>query len=257
MAKVPQADDKANSKWLNIIDQEPPRFTCPVINEQLVSPCQLRGCILWQHNPKAYSCLGAFASMKASDSEERLQATSASQRDKRKNLRASTEGRLSFFDLAHAYGFSRPKAESYVTQGFDIVQTMSPMFVNIDFSEESPDRAARHPIGPGVVFTHAAPVSHVDKSTGEITRVCVCCETTIEHDDTEQIIAIVDRNEVAWCSRECARELTIDGYLLASKTKRHWAAVIKPGLSEDQIKIRELTNERLEALRLLAVKQGY
>src|SRR4051812_46360665 len=86
-----------NTGWLQVIESEPPRYHCPVISAEISGPCSIRGCPLWTHNPKSWNCVGTFSAMKAANSEERLQATSATQREKRGTLRAAADGKLSFY----------------------------------------------------------------------------------------------------------------------------------------------------------------
>jgi len=247
----------ANSTWLQVIESEPPRFWCPVIDSQLMSPCSLRGCPLWTNNTKAYNCVGAFSGLKASNSEERLQATSANQREKRGTLRSAADGKLSFYDLAYLYGLSRQRIEGFVSYGRQVVETLSPLFARLDLTE-STVRVPTRRLGSPTLFTHTAPVSYADKETGEVTRVCIACESIIEPDDSELVLAILDKAEVAWCSRECAKEFPIDAYLVSNRYKRHWASV---AMAKDEIdersRVREITGERMGMLRTLAEKQGY
>jgi hypothetical protein len=195
--------------------------------------------------------------MKASNSEERLSATSAAQREKRGTLRAAAEGRLSFHDLSYLYNLSRQRIEGFVDFGKQIMDTLTPLFADIDVSGESSDRPATKRLGSPNLFSLTGPTNYVDKN-GDVTRVCICCESTIEPDDSEMVLAIIDRSEVSWCSRECAKEMPIDGYLVSNRYKRHWAAI---ALCYDNIdfrsRVREVDEERMESLRLLAVKQGF
>lgn len=244
--------------WLSIIEAKPPRFYCSIIEEELSGPCQLRGCPLWTQNRKVYCCVGAFGSMKAANSEERLQATSANQREKRGTLRSAADGKLSFYDLAYLYGFSRQRIEGFVSFGRQVVETLSPLFSEVDVSGERKKKLPSKRIGNPTLFTHSSPVSYVDEETDDVTRVCICCESVIEADDSEMVLAILDRAEVAWCSRECAKELPIDAYLVANRYKRHWSSV---ALSKDPVdersRVREITPERMKAMAKLATKQGY
>lgn len=217
----------------------------------------MRGCPLWTYNPKSYNCVGAFSSMKAANSEERLQATSANQREKRGTLRAAADGKLSFYDLAYLYGLSRQRIEGFVAYGRQVMETLAPLFAQVDLTEDRVPRAATRRIGSPTLFTHTSPVSHVNED-GSVTRLCIACESVIDPDDTELVLAILDKMEVAWCSRECNREFPIDAFLVSNRYKRHWANI---ALGQDQIdersRVREITPERMEALRNLAKQQGY
>lgn len=250
-------DTPVNSGWLQVLDEEAPKFHCPVINATLVSSCQLRGCPLWVANPKVYCCTGAFASIKASNSEDRLSATSVAQREKRGTLRAAADGKLSFHDMSFLFSLSRQRIEGFVDFGKQIVETLTPLFADIDISGESPDRPATKRLGSPNLFTLTHPINHTDKN-GDVTRVCICCETVIEPDDSELVLAIIDRYEVAWCSRECAKEFPIDAYMVANRYRRHYASValaIDP--IDERSRVREIDEERMEALKQLAIKQGY
>lgn len=244
--------------WLHVIESEPPRFFCPVFKGELSSPCELRGCLLWTSNRKVYCCAGAFGSMKASNSEERLQATSATQREKRGTLRSAAEGKLSFYDLAHLYGFSRQRVEGFVSYGRQIIETLAPLFAEVDVTGERDTKAATRRLGNPSLFTYTGPTAHVDDENGEVTRVCICCESIIEPDDNEMILAILDRSEAAWCSRECARELPIDAFLVSNRYKRHWVSVaLNKDPVDERSRVREITPERMKAMQHLAVQQGY
>lgn len=248
---------QANTSWLNVIESEPPRYRCPVMDVQLMGPCQLRGCILWTSNIKAYNCVGAFAGMKSANSEERLQATSAAQREKRGTLRAAADGKLSFYDLAHMYGFSRQRVEGLVSYGRQVMETLAPMFADVELTSESNKAPAKRRLGSPTLFTYSHPTAHED-ANGDVTRVCICCENIIEPDDDEVVLAIIDRAEVVWCSRQCAKEYPIDAYLVANRYKRHWSDV---ALEKDEVdersRVREITLERMETIKDLAIKQGY
>lgn len=252
-----KASSTVNTGWLQIIESEPPRFFCPLFKEELAGPCELRGCPLWTSNKKVYSCVGAFGGMKAANSEERLQATSAN-RDKRGTLRSAADGKLSFYDLAYLFGFSRQRVEGFVTFGRQVVETLAPLFADIDVSDHQEARLASRRLGSPTLFTYTSPSSYTDPETGDVTRVCICCEEIIEPDDNELVLAILDRSEVAWCSRECAKEFTIDAYLVANRYKRHWTSV---ALSKDPVdersRVREITPERMKAMEQLAHRQGY
>ncbi len=249
-----------NSGWLQVIENEPPRFSCPVMGTELMGPCSLRGCPLWSSNHKVYCCVGAFASMKAANSEERLSATSATQREKRGTLRSASEGKLSFHDLSAIFGLSRQRVEGYVSFGRQIIETLTPRFSEIDLSADGPDRPAKRRIGSPTLFTHTSPVAHTDPKTGDTTRVCMCCESIIEPDDSEVVLAYLERAEVAWCSRECAKEFPMDAFLVSHRYKRHWASIALPQENDEideRSRVREITTERMGALRELARKQGY
>ncbi len=256
--KAKKGSTAANSTWLQIIESEPPRFWCPVIDARLTSPCSLRGCPLWTSNVKAYHCAGAFSGLKASNSEERLQATSASQREKRGTLRSAAEGKLSFYDLAHLFGLSRQRIEGFVAYGRQVMETLAPLFAEIDLTNDV-NRVPTRRLGSPTLFTHTAPVAHVDPQTDEVTRVCIACESVIEPDDNELVLAILDKAEVAWCSRECAKEFPIDAYLVSNRYKRHWVGVALAGKNEidERSRVREINGERMGILRHLAEKQGY
>lgn len=248
---------QVNTGWLQVIESEPPRFRCPVMDIELMGPCGLRGCVLWVMNPKVYDCVGAFAGMKAANSEERLQATSATQREKRGTLRSAADGKLSFYDMAYMYGLSRQRIEGFVSYGRQVMEALTPLFAEVDPQGDDNGAATRR-LGSPTLFTHSAPVAHTDPQTGETTRVCICCESVIEHDDDEVVVAIIDRAEVTWCSRECAKEFPIDAYLISNRYKRHWTSV---ALTQDTVdlrsRVREITTERMATLRDLAKKQGY
>lgn len=254
----PDKDEQnGQSSWLNVIENEAPRFHCPVIQADLMGPCNLRGCVLWTSNPRSYNCVGAYSSVKAVNSEERLQATSATQREKRGTLRAAADGKLSFHDLAHLYNFSRQRVEGFVEHGSQVISTLTPLFADVDVTGEAHGKFASKRLGAPVLFTHTSPVSNTVGD--DATRVCVCCECIIEPDDTEMVMAILDRSEVAWCSRECAKEFPIDAYLVANRYKRHWVGVCQPKGDpvDERSRVREITDERMDILRGLAQKQGY
>ena len=195
--------------------------------------------------------------MKAANSEERLQATSANQREKRGTLRSAADGKLSFYDLAYLYGFSRQRIEGFVSYGRQVVETLAPLFAEVDVTAEREMKPADRRLGSPTLFTYSSPSSHVDED-GDETRVCICCETVIEPDDNELVLAILDRAEVAWCSRECAREFPIDAYLVANRYKRHWSSVaLGKDTIDERSRVREITAERMDALKDLAEKQGY
>lgn len=195
--------------------------------------------------------------MKAAASEERLQATSANNRDKRVTLRDSADGKLSFNDLSHIFDLSRQRIEGFVNDGREIMTTVEPLLTEVSILGGTVDPPLRR-LGSPELFTSVHPTAHKDTETGEVTRVCICCEALIEPDDPEMVIAILDRNEVAWCSRECANDLTIDAYLVSNRHRRHWASV---ALSKDKIdersRVREVTQERMATLESLAIEQGY
>ena len=121
----------------------------------------------------------------------------------------------------------------------------------------SAEAAPKKRMGSPTLFTHAQPVAHTDKN-GETTCVCICCESIIEADDEERVCAYLDKYEVVWCSRECAKEFPMDAYLIANRYKRHWSSV---ALEKDEVdersRVREITSERMNALKELAKKQGY
>lgn len=212
---------------------------------------------MWTPNKKVYSCIGAFGGMKAANSEERLQATSATQREKRGTLRSAADGKLSFYDLAYLYGFSRQRIEGYVSYGRQGVETLAPLFAEVDINAEREHKPATRRLGSPTLFTYSSPSSHVDEE-GDETRVCICCETVIEPDDNELVLAVIDRDEVAWCSRECAKEFPIDAYLVANRYKRHWAQVaLGKDTIDERSRVREITPKRMDALRDLAERQGY
>jgi len=256
--KAKRGSNTVNTGWLQIIESEPPRFFCPIFKAELAGPCSLRGCPLWTANKKVYSCVGAFGGMKAANSEERLQATSANQREKRGTLRSAADGKLSFYDLAYLYGFSRQRIEGFVSFGRQVVETLAPLFAEVDVTGERDSKQPTSRLGSPTLFTYTSPSSYVDPETGDVTRVCICCETIIEPDDDEFVLTILDRAEVAWCSRECAREFPIDAYLVANRYKRHWTSV---ALAKDPVdersRVREITPERMKAMEQLASRQGY
>lgn len=208
-------------------------------------------------NPKIYCCAGAFASLKATNSEDRLSATSVAQREKRGTLRAAADGKLSFHDMSYLYSLSRQRIEGFVDFGKQIIETLTPLFADIDISGESPDRPATRRLGSPNLFTFTNPSQHSDEE-GNVTRVCICCEATIEADDNELVLAIIDRSEVAWCSRECAKEFPIDAYMVANRYRRHWTDVaLEKDVIDERSRVREIDDERMEALKQLALKQGY
>lgn len=246
---------KANTSWLQVIESTPPKFHCPVIGEDLTGPCRVHNCLLWVDKPTVYCCAGAFGSMKSSNSEERLMQTSSAQREKRGTLRSAAGGKLSFHDIAWLFGFSRQRIEGYVNTGNQIKETAAPLFSTV--SGESRQMTRR--LGSPHLFTKTSPTSYADPdNTDEVTRVCVCCEAVIEPDDNEAVVAVLDRSEVAWCSRQCTKELPIDGYLVSNRYKRHYSSV---ALGKDPVdersRVREITNERMKALGQHAKDQGY
>ncbi len=255
---VKREGNQVNSGWLQIIESEPPRYSCPVMEVELTGPCSLRGCVLWTQNAKVYNCVGAFASMKASNSEERLQATSATQREKRGTLRSAADGKLSFYDMSHMYGLSRQRIEGYVSYGRQIMETLTPLFTEVDLTNDANSTVPKSRLGSPTLFTHSQPVSHTNAKTGETTHICICCESPIDPEDTEFIIGCVDKFEIRWCSRECNQEFPMDAYQVANRYKRHWTSV---ALEKDEVdersRVREITPERMKALKDLAIKQGY
>jgi hypothetical protein len=155
------------------------------------------------------------------------------------------------------YGISRPRIESFVETGRQVVNTLTPMFVDVQQREGG--EVAKHRLGSPTLFTHAQPVSGKTKS-GEVARICVCCESAISPDDTEMVLTIFDRSEVAWCSRECAREFPIDAFMVSNRYHRHWANIVLHDARDpvdDRSRVREITDDRMEILRDLAIKQGY
>ncbi len=199
--------------------------------------------------------------MKAANSEERLQATSATQREKRGTLRSAAEGRLSFHDLSAMYHLSRQRVEGYVAAGKQIVETLTPLFIDVNLGDAESQPKKR--LGSPTLFTHAQPVAHTNKE-GETTHVCICCEAIIEADDEERVVAFVGNNdEVVWCSRECAKEFTVDAWLTSSRYKRHWVSVAQSqekgarDAVDERSRVREITTDRMNALKALAKKQGY
>ena len=217
------------------------KFCCPIIDMQITQPCRLRGCLLWTSNETLLNCVGAFASAKAANSEERLQGSS--QREKHGTLQSAASGKLSFYDLSYSFGLSRQRIEGLVTLGNQAISTLSPVL--------SKEETAQHPsrrLGHPVLFTHTAPVAA--QTERGFVRVCICCEQTIEPDDEEMVISIVEKAEVTWCSRECAAELPIDAYLVANRYKRHWASVaLRHDEIDERSRVREITPARMEALR--------
>jgi hypothetical protein len=159
--------------------------------------------------------------------------------------------------MAYLFGLSRQRIEGFVAFGRQVVETLAPLFAEIDLTNNTTRLPTRR-LGSPTLFTHTAPVSHADPETGEVTRVCIACESPIEPDDSELVLAILDKAEVAWCSRECAKEFPIDAYLVSNRYKRHWANV---AMGKDEIdersRVREITGERMGILRHLAEKQGY
>jgi hypothetical protein len=255
-AKTRKDPKPPNTGWLQIIESEPPRFFCPLFKRELTSPCQLHGCALWTPNRKVYSCAGAFGGMKAANSEERLQSTSLAQREKRGTLRSAAEGKFSFYDMAHIFSLTRQRVEGFVAAGRQIAETLSPLVADINLTSDRNDPPKRR-LGSPTVFTYSSPTSHVDNE-GEIWRVCICCECVIEPDDPELVLAILDRTEIAWCSRECAKELPIDAYLVSDRYKRHYSSVaLKKDPVDERSRVREITPQRMEVLANLAKKQGF
>jgi hypothetical protein len=232
--------------WLRVIEETPPKYHCPINDAPLMGPCQNRGCLLWSYAPRLYSCAGAFASAKAANAEERLHSTS-SNKDKQGTLRQAAAGKLSFFDLAHFFSLSRQRVEGYVATGKSLSEVMEPLF-HATQADEKPTRR----VGSSMRFTSVSP----QPSDGH--RVCVCCEQRIAPDDTGTVLALLDRTEVAWCSHDCVQEFPLDAYLIAVRYKRHWTdvALAKEPIDE-RSRVREVTPERMEALRRLALEQGY
>lgn len=241
------SDNKNNlsvNGWLKVIESTPPKFHCPITEQRLMGPCQNRGCVLWSYHPPLYSCAGAFASAKAANAEERLKQTSSS-RDKRGTLRQAAEGKLSFYDLAHFFALSRQRVEGYVSTGKAMNEVLEPIF------HAPKNTAATRRIGSTMSFTHVTPVKTA-------TRICVCCESKIEADDPGMVLALLDRSEVSWCSRECVDEFPLDAYLVSCRYKRHWTDVaLAKETIDERSRVREVTPDRMEALRLLATEQGY
>lgn len=233
--------DIQSSGWIQTVESNDTKFCCPIIDMQITQPCRLRGCLLWTSNENLLNCVGAFASAKAANSEERLQASS--QREKHGTLQSAASGKLSFYDLAYAFGLSRQRIEGLVTLGKQAVGTLSPIL-----SEEETAQRQSKRLGHPVLFTHTAPVAA--QTERGLVRVCICCEQTIEPDDDEVVISIIEKAEVAWCSRECAAELPIDAYLVANRYKRHWASVaLRHDEIDERSRVREITPARMEALR--------
>ena len=233
--------------WLKIIESSPPKFHCPISNSHLQSPCQNRGCVLWSYSPRLYNCAGAFASAKAANAEERLKQTSAASKDKKGTLRQAAEGKLSFFDLAHFFALSRQRVEGYVSTGKAMSEVLEPLF------HAPVDSEPTRRIGSAMRFTSSSSVP-----TKDGTRVCVCCEKRIASDDAGMVMALLDRSEVAWCSHDCVNEFPLDAYLVANRYKRHWTDVaIAKETIDERSRVREVTPERMETLRVLAVDQGY
>ena len=197
--------------------------------------------------------------MKAANSEERLQGTSAAQRDKKGTLRSAAEGKYSFYDLSHLYNLSRQRVEGYVNVGRQAMEILAPAFADVDSSGDSTNKTATVRLGSAHLFTKTSPTSYTDPdSPDEVTRVCVCCESVIEPDDDDVVIAVLDREEVAWCSRACTRELPIDGYLVADRYKRHYSSVaLGKDTVDERSRVREITQERMDALADHARNQGY
>jgi hypothetical protein len=194
--------------------------------------------------------------MKAANSEERLQATSATQREKRGTLRSAADGKLSFYDMSYMYGLSRQRIEGYVSYGRQIIETLTPLFMEVNVGGDAESQPKKR-LGSPTLFTHAQPVSHTDKD-GNTTHVCICCESVIDPDDEERVVSYLDKYEIVWCSRECWHEFPLDAYLIANRYKRHWSSV---ALEKDEVdersRVREITTERMNALKELAKKQGY
>ncbi len=250
--------NQANTSWLQVIESTPPKFHCPVIEEDLTGPCGIHQCWLWADNPKVYNCAGAFGSMKAANSEERLMATSTAQREKRGTLRSAADGKMSFYDMAYLFSYSRQRIEGYVNTGKSTIETSAPVFSMVGGTSGDKTKPQRR-LGSPYLFTKTSPTSYIDpENVEEVTRVCVCCESVIDPDDNEAVIAVLDRAEVAWCSRVCTKELTIDGYLVSNRYKRHYSSV---ALGKDPVdersRVREITTDRFEALTKLATEQGY
>ena len=252
------------TSWLSIIDEEVPRYVCPIIKQELSTPCQIHACPLWAHNPKVYNCAGALSALKSTSSEERLAGASTSQRDKKGNLRSAADGKLSFHDLSYLYGFSRQRIEGYVNTGRLVMETLAPMFAHLSQATSNETQPTKR-VGNPILFSHTNAVSHEEKykdeageEVVEVTRVCICCEAVIAPDDEEMVIAVIERNEVAWCSRECAKELTIDAYLVSNRYKRHWTDVaLSKDLIDERSRVREITQERMDALAAYAKKLGF
>ena len=202
---------------------------------------------MWSYAPRLYSCAGAFASSKAANAEERLKQTTSSAKDKKGTLRQASEGKLSFYDLAHFFSLSRQRVEGYVSTGKSMSEVLEPLFHRP--SETEPTRR----IGSSMRFTSA-----VSSPTKSGARVCACCEKRINPDDSGTVLALLD-NEVTWCSRDCVEEFPIDAYLVSQRYKRHWTDVALPGKEQidERSRVREVTPERMEALRTLALDQGY
>ena len=237
--------------WLKVIESEPPKFTCPFTQEKLTAPCEQRGCALWSYAPKLYSCAGAFVAAKAANAEDRL-LSGSSGKDRYGTLRQAADGKLSFYDLAHFYGLSRQRVEGYVSTGRQMLDVLSPLLVREEVSPDAPKKVRKR-IGSPMAFTHTSPTGGRDS-----TKVCICCESKVPPKDRGMILAILDRSEVAWCSRECADEYPIDAYLISNRYKRHWSSVaLALNPVDERSRVREVTPDRMEALRALAVEHGY
>jgi hypothetical protein len=237
--------------WLSIIGQVEPQYCCPLTKERVTTGCSLHGCALWISNTAVHNCMGAFAALRSMHATDRIQANPHVTKDKASSLKQLVDGKLTLYDIAYAYNITRPKAESLVEEGAKVMQILAPLF-----AEGGNGGTQGVHVGPRTVFTHTSPVAYKAPS-GEVVRVCVCCETQIEDEDG-MVLAYVEKAEVAWCSRECAAEFPMDAYMVAHKFRRHWVEVaLDKGDIDERSRVREITPERMECLKTLALEQGY
>jgi hypothetical protein len=195
--------------------------------------------------------------MKASHSAERINLGGS--KEKRSTLKAAASGKLSFHDLAYVYNMSRQRVEGVVALGKQVMEVLSPLLARID---PTIARAEDHPtkrLGSLGVFSYSGPTAHLLQGANKYKRVCVCCESIVDPDDEDMVTAVLDaKSEVVWCSRECAAELPIDAWLISNRYKRHWTEVaLSPKPIDERSRVREITPERMSALKRLANEQGY
>lgn len=227
---------------LTIINSVVPKFSCPILQSPLSGPCTVRGCPLWVSERKVYSCVAAFTTMK-NDSDTHTSTG--------KSKRREEDSKFSLTDVASLYGISRQRFDTSADVGAQVVEALKPLVARRKSSE-----VAKKAIGSTMTFTYASSVKY--EQEGNTYRACICCEAAIEPDDEEAIIALIDRQEVSWCSRECNVSFPIDAWLVSSKYRMHWSVVaLNPEAMEDRRLVRDITSDRLSVLNKLATQQGY
>lgn len=244
----------AKTKELPVLDEES-KFHCPVIDHTVKRPCELHGCLLWVHQPTYFNCTAIYTAKRAANGADRLQSTHGAYKDRPGSLRAAAEGRLSLYDLAFLFGISRQKVEVHVAAGKDVFDVLAPLHAQLYATSSRVRREPQRRLGSAAVFSSVTPVSRRGQD-GQHERVCVACESLADAEDT--ILAVADKQEVAWCSRECAEEFPIDAFLLSTRYRRHWTAVVtEPEQVDERARVREITPERMMALAEMAAEMGF